>query len=247
MTTPLRLLCFPYAGAGGSLFARWQGELADRGCPVEVVPVRLPGREGRAREPRFTELAPLVRALEADLTELLDEPHLMYGHSMGALVGYALTLRRQAGGAVLPRALLLAAHRAPHLPAPHIAPIDAPDAELAAALARLGGLPPLLLNHPEWLRALLPIIRDDLRVCADAASLHPQPVRVPLHLFAGEEDILVRVPEVLAWRRYAGLGCELRTVPGGHFFPRTHEGALLDEVACVVKREVTPRGVYGAA
>ncbi|MEU6376338.1 alpha/beta fold hydrolase [Streptomyces sp. NPDC046909] len=236
MNAPCRLLCFPYAGAGGSVYARWQRGLTERGCAVEVVPVRLPGRESRAREPRFTELDALVRALDTELDDVLSHPHLMYGHSMGALVAYALALRRQSRGAPLPRALLLGAHRAPHLPAPHIAEADAPDPELAAALARLGGLPPLLLDHPEWLRALLPVVRDDLRVCADVDSVRPDAVRVPLHLFAGEDDALVRVAEAIAWRRFAGRGFEVRTVPGGHFFLRSHEGAVLDEVAALVRR-----------
>lgn len=236
MNAPCRLLCFPYAGTGGSAYARWQRGLTDRGCAVEVVPVPLPGRESRAREPRFTQLNALVRALDEELDDLLDHPYLVYGHSMGALVGYALALRRQARGATLPRALLLGAHRAPHLPAPHIAAVDAPDAELATALAGLGGLPPLLLDHPEWLRALLPVVRDDLRVCADVDSVRPGAIRVPLHLFAGEGDALVRVAEVVAWRRFAGRGFEVRTVPGGHFFLRSQEEALLDEVAALVRR-----------
>lgn len=236
-----RLLCLPYAGAGGSVYARWQHGLRDRGCSVEVIPVRLPGREGRAGEPRFTQLAPLVRALDAELGPLLDRPapYLVYGHSMGALLGYALTLRRQSRGARLPRALLLGAYRAPHLPASRIADLDTPDAELAAALARLGGLPAPLLDHPEWLRVLLPVVRDDLSVCADADSLRLSwisPVRVPLHLFAGERDALVGVREMVAWRRFAGRGCEIRTLPGGHFFVRSHEDELLDEVACLVRR-----------
>lgn len=91
-----RVLCLPYAGAGGSVYARRQRGLRERGCPVEVIPVRLPGREGRATEPRFAQLGPLVRALDAELGPILDRPGpcLLYGHSMGALLGYALTLPR---------------------------------------------------------------------------------------------------------------------------------------------------------
>ena len=223
------------------MYARWQLGLRERGCPVEVIPVRLPGREGRAGEPRFTQLDPLVRALDAELGPLLDrpEPHLVDGHSMGALLGYALTLGRQSRGARLPRALLLGAYRAPHLPAPRIAHPDTPDAELASALARLGGLPAPLLDQPEWLRVLLPVVRDDLSVCADANSRRSSwtsPLRVPLHLFAGERDALVGVREMVAWRRFAGRGCEVRTLPGGHFFVRSHEDEVLDEVACLVRR-----------
>ncbi|MER5177940.1 alpha/beta fold hydrolase [Streptomyces sp. NPDC002896] len=239
----VRLVCFPYAGGGASAYARWQRGLTDRGAAVDVLPIRLPGREGRAGEPRITELAALTAELDESLSEVLDRPHLLYGHSMGALIAYELIRRRQQRGARLPRAALLAAYRAPHLPPPRIGTTVAgdvdgggnTDAELAQALADLGGLPPLLLDHPEWLRALLPVVRDDLALCAGPVS-RPVPVPVPLHLFAGRDDELAGEAEVGAWRRYGARGCELRTVPGGHFFLRTHEEALLDEVARVVRR-----------
>ncbi|MEV2229871.1 thioesterase domain-containing protein [Streptomyces phaeochromogenes] len=256
---PVRLLCFPFAGGGASAYARWQRELDARGASVDVLPVRLPGREGRSGEPRFTELAPLVEALDEELDEVLTSPHLLYGHSMGALIAYALIQRRQERGALLPRAALLAAYRAPHLPPPRIdADADSradgscaasdsdADSDLARALVALGGLPEALLGHPEWLRALLPVVRDDLALCASAGPAGG-PGRVPLHLFAGADDSLVRVPEVTAWRRYAARGCEVRVLPGGHFFLRTHEGWLLDEVAPLVRRYGGRRTVHAAA
>ncbi|MCX5598120.1 thioesterase domain-containing protein [Streptomyces phaeochromogenes] len=275
---PVRLLCFPFAGGGASAYARWQPELDARGASVDVLPVRLPGREGRSGEPRFTELTSLVEELDEELDEVLASPHLLYGHSMGALIAYTLIRRRQERGAPLPRAALLAAYRAPHLPPPRIgsdANADAgfgagsgsgasssdgaepgsgaesgADFDLAHALVALGGLPEALLGHPEWLRALLPVVRDDLTLCASASASAGSaggPVRVPLHLFAGADDSLVRVPEVTAWRRYAARGCEVRVLPGGHFFLRTHEGWLLDEVAPLVRRYGGRRTVHAAA
>jgi len=253
---PVRLLCFPFAGGGASTYAHWQRELDARGAPVDVLPVRLPGREGRSGEPRFTELAPLVEELDAALDEVLTSPHLLYGHSMGALIAYALIRRRQQRGATLPHAALLAAYRAPHLPPPRIdseagtgtgsGAESGADFDLARALVALGGLPEALLGHPEWLRALLPVVRDDLALCASAGPTGG-PVRVPLHLFAGADDSLVRVSEVTAWRRYAARGCEVRVLPGGHFFLRTHEGRLLDEVAPLVRRYGGRRTVHAAA
>ncbi|MFC8661220.1 thioesterase II family protein [Streptomyces sp. NPDC057199] len=253
---PVRLLCFPFAGGGASTYAHWQRGLDARGASVDVLPVRLPGREGRSGEPRFTELASLVEELDEELDEVLASPHLLYGHSMGALIAYALIRRRQERGAPLPRAALLAAYRAPHLPPPRMesdassgagsgSDTDS-DSELACALVALGGLPEALLGHPEWLRALLPVVRDDLALCASAGP-SGGPVRVPLHLYAGADDSVIRVPEVAAWRRYAARGCEVRVLPGGHFFLRTHEGRLLDEVAPLVRLYGGRRTVHAAA
>lgn len=236
-STDVRLFCFPYAGGGASAYGRWQRTLDAHGAGVRVLPVHLPGREGRMDEPRFTDLQALIDDMDAELDGELDGPHLFYGHSMGALIAYSLAWRRQRRGAPLPLAVVLSAYRAPHLPAPQIARPDASDEELIESLAALGGIPPVLLNHPDFLAALLPVARDDLLLCTGRPMAQTsEPLRVPLHLFAGRRDRLVSVPEVVSWRRHAGRGCEVRTMPGGHFFVRAHEDAFLGELAALTRR-----------
>lgn len=235
--TELRLFCFPYAGGGASAYGRWQRSLDAHGAHVRVMPVQLPGREGRMDEPRFTELGALIDDMDEQLDGELDSPHVFFGHSMGALIAYSLAWRRQQRGAPLPQALVLSAYRAPHLPAPEIADPNASDEDLVASLAALGGIPQVLLKHPDFLAALMPVARDDLLLCAgNRAAADTDPLRVPLHLFAGKRDRLVSVSEVVSWRRHAGRGCEVRTMPGGHFFVRAHEDAFLREVASLTRR-----------
>lgn len=232
----VRLFCFPYAGGGASAYRRWQRGLDEHGAGARVLPVQLPGREGRINEPRFTDLDALVEDLDEQLDEELREPHVLYGHSMGALIAYRLTIRRQSRGAPLPLGLVLSSYRAPHLPAPRIANPHASDEELVNGLAALGGIPRVILKHPEFLSALLPVARDDLLLCASAVAPGAEPVKVPLHLFVGGRDRLVTVPEVVAWRRHAGRGCEVREMPGGHFFIRAHEDTFLHELAALLRR-----------
>ncbi|MGW1050751.1 thioesterase II family protein [Streptomyces sp. NPDC001118] len=232
----VRLFCFPYAGGGASAYRHWQRGLDAYGAAARLMPVQLPGREGRMDEARFTDLHALVADLDEQLDAELEYPHVFYGHSMGALIAYALTVRRQRRGAPLPLALVLSSYRAPHLPAPEIADPSADDEELIAGLAKLGGIPQVILNHPDFLAALLPIARDDLLLCTAGFAPDEEAVRVPLHLFVGARDRLVSVPEVVAWRRHAGRGCEVRVLPGGHFFLRAHEDAFLRELAELIRR-----------
>src|SRR5262249_32070036 len=77
------LFCFHHAGGTASAFRTWRGEL---GPAVAVLPVQLPGRERRAAEPRFTQMAALVADLDRHLDGMLDPPYAFYGHSMGAIV-----------------------------------------------------------------------------------------------------------------------------------------------------------------
>src|SRR5690349_18667918 len=95
MNATHRLFCFPYAGAGASIFERWSGRLTDE---VEVVAVQLPGRENRLREAPFTELLTAVKAIAVGISPFLDKPFAFFGHSMGGLLGFELAHElRQSG------------------------------------------------------------------------------------------------------------------------------------------------------
>lgn len=188
-------------------------------------------------EQRWTDLSALVADLDRELGEELDHPHVLYGHSMGALIAFALAQYRRALGERLPLALLLGAHRAPHLPAPPITHSNAADdRELVDGLAKLGGLPRALLDRPDWLAALLPVVRGDLMLCDGAGSVDRTPLPVPLHVFAGADDRLVTVPEVREWSLYSTRECETVVVPGGHFFIKEQESAFLDRLSETLSR-----------
>src|ERR1700694_2711560 len=141
--TRRRLFCFPYAGAGASIFRAWPDGLP---TDVEVCPVQFPGRGTRLMERPFTRLSPLVEALAQALVPLLDKPFAFFGHSLGALVGFELArqLRRQTG--VQPVRLFVSADRAPQIP-PRDRPIHAlPKGEFLVELRRLNGIPRKVLE-----------------------------------------------------------------------------------------------------
>ncbi|GHH60139.1 hypothetical protein GCM10018781_04230 [Kitasatospora indigofera] len=242
-TGALRMFCFPFAGGGASSYVGWQRRL---GPEVQVVPVRLPGREDRLAEPRFTDLDALVTELDEQLGPELDHPHVFFGHSMGALIAFSLAERRHARGQELPEALLLSGYRARHLPAPRIADRNASDEELAAVLAALGGIPQRLLEHPEWLSALLPVARDDLLLCAGPLSRAIAPLPVPLYVFAGSEDRLVAPEAIRLWEQHTTGPFEMDTFAGGHFFIRDCDTEFLARVAQLLRRHGAAGTASGA-
>lgn len=233
----LNLFCLPCAGGGASAYAGWQREFDERGARVQVRPVQLPGREERAHEPRFTDLDALVTEMDEQLDEAFSGPYVLYGHSMGAFIAHALTLARQRRGATLPRALVLCSHRAPHIPPNRILDPAADDEKLSASLAELGGIPPELAERRRFRQQFMPLVRDDLELCSGAMKKDEiELLRVPLHLFVGDRDRLVPLHKMAAWSEHGSQGAELRTMPGGHFFVRTQESALLERLATLVSR-----------
>jgi surfactin synthase thioesterase subunit len=229
----LRMFCFHHAGGGASLYRGWQRAV---GPHVAVCPVLLPGREGRAGEPRFTQLDALVEDLDAELGDLLAEPHVLFGHSMGALLAYRLACHRRARGAPLPRALLLSSYPAPHLAAPMPAVDERDDDALIALLTGTGGLAPELRDWPGGVTELLAVARDDLRLCADHRDRGEDPLPCPVHVFGAEADALVGEQDLRAWDQHARSPVELRVLSGDHFYLRDDPEPLLGHVRALLRR-----------
>ncbi|MFF6873327.1 thioesterase domain-containing protein [Streptomyces sp. NPDC007910] len=214
----LRLLCFPYAGMGASLYRSWPGLLPE---DVEVVAVQPPGREDRARDPLPAGgVGPLARACALALRPYTTVPYAVYGHCAGAVLGAETARELVRRGAEPPRLLIAAGHRAPHLPATG-RPLHAlPDEGFLDGVRALGGIPDRLLANAAFMEFLLPLLRADFalwegyRGDPDAAPL-PFPV-LPVR---GDADTVVTEAEAAAWgERTTAPPRDVVHVPGGHYF-----------------------------
>ncbi|MFE9480969.1 thioesterase II family protein [Streptomyces spororaveus] len=217
---PPLLLCFHHAGAGVSAFSRWQAEF---GAAAEVVPVLLPGRDARVREPRVTELASLLAELEVAAALTRGRPYLLYGHSLGGLVAYSFAAAREAAGDP-PQAVVIGAVLPPHLRSLLARSAELPDTPLLRLLVRKGVLPPDAADAERgsdiFRRRVLPPLRDDLRLAQDLVRRAAVPLRAPVLALAGADDPVAPPAGVAQWERYAAGHFRLRTVAGGHLFVR---------------------------
>ncbi|RXN28555.1 tektin-2 [Labeo rohita] len=74
----VRLICFPWAGGGSIHYARWAKTLNNS---IEVYSVRLPGREGRAKEPFFQNMQEIIdEVIGVLLPQLKEKPFALFGH-----------------------------------------------------------------------------------------------------------------------------------------------------------------------
>src|SRR5437763_16508873 len=84
----VRLFCFPFAGGGASTYYAWARPLSAQG--IEMIAVQPPGRGNRLAERPYTDLASLVDAIGRAIQPMLDRRAAFFGHSLGALVAFAL-------------------------------------------------------------------------------------------------------------------------------------------------------------
>lgn len=212
----VRLVCFPYAGAGTAVYHGW-ADLLPPG--VEVVLVRPPGREVRIKEPPFTSLQALVQELAPLVAEHVEGPFVFFGHSMGGLTAFevARELRRRYGRQ--PALLCVSGRHAPHLqhadPPIHALPQEAFIREL---VQRYNGIQRAILDEPELLRLYLPCLRGDFAVLETYRHVPEPPLDCPIATFGGVEDGRALPEELEAWRQHTAAGFSRQLFPGGHFY-----------------------------
>lgn len=234
----LRLICLPAAGGGASRYRDWPAHLPEE---VEVVPVQLPGRESRFAERPVESMDQLVGLLLDGLASYLSRPFALFGHSMGAMIGFELARRLRSQG-LAPVHLFAAGCRAPHLPSRSPDWHTLPDPEFIAAIGNLGGIPSELLAEQQFLDAMLPMLRSDCTLIETYAFRPQAPLSCPVTAFGGLRDEEVFAEDVRAWSCHTTGPFRVHLLPGDHFFVNSARSDLLRLVAAQLTAPSPRRG-----
>jgi medium-chain acyl-[acyl-carrier-protein] hydrolase len=227
----LRLFCLPYAGGSSQIYRDWGRQLP---AWVQVVPLQPPGRGSRLREPVMRDVRALAAAAAEAVAPLIDRPWVVFGHSLGAKVGFELVrlLARRHEAPVL--RLFASASRAPQIPRRPPPTHDLPAAAFLAELGRLSGTPPEILADAGLMDLLMPVLRAEFAASQTYLDTGEDRLPCPVTALGGIDDE-IGADDILAWRDRSAEGFDFRQLPGGHLFLQTQQAAVLD----LVRRTLT--------
>ncbi|MBA4020332.1 MAG: putative thioesterase [Pirellula sp.] len=225
-----RFFLFPYAGGGARVFHGWSEQLPRS---IDLRALQLPGRDLRHREPGINSMVAVVEAIVTASQPLLTQvPCVFFGYSLGGLVAFETARRLRTMSLPQPRRLIVAASAAPQRPqarSPLVHKMT--NDELVEELRRFKGTPEIVLQTPELLELLLPVIRADFSVLETYQYEKQLPLEIPISALGGlaDEDV---APEALAdWNEQTSAGFQMRFLPGDHFFLKTAQTQLLELLA----------------
>lgn len=239
----LKVFCFPYAGGSAFVFKKWADHLPST---VQLIPVELPGRGARLKEPPYVSLPSLIGDLEGLIWSLLDKPFVLFGHSMGAIIAFELAryLRRKYD--CEPQALFISGRRAPQIPNSDPINYNLPKDEFIKELIELDGTPKEVIEHEELMDMMIPLLRADFQLTQTYEYTADIPLQCPIAVYGGLEDHHVPREVLLPWKEMTSSNFSLHMLPGDHFFLRSSQTQLLALLAREL-REVIVRSRVSTA
>lgn len=227
----VKLFCLPYAGGNSTVFRAWDDIFPDW---ISVRPIELPGRGARMGSTLAEDPVKLVEQLSRELEEHIQRPWAIFGHSLGAELGYRMIHMIDSQHPLLgffpsgrrgPTCTNLARFRS------HLS-----NEALIEEVRALNGSPPEVLENQELMAMLLPIIRADFQL-SEQISLLPSlgPIHCGMHVFGAINDPEVPVADLECWQDVAKGSFKQQVLPGDHFFlHHPSQRDLMRDAICVL-------------
>jgi medium-chain acyl-[acyl-carrier-protein] hydrolase len=236
----LRLFAFPSAGRGPAMFRPWAAHMPPG---AELCIAQLPGREVRWNERADMDVREVACAIACAMAPDLDRPYALFGHSLGALIAFEIVRQLRRSGRPLPRALFVAAHRAPQLPNRLHRIAQLPDADFLRELsARYGALPRAVVEQRELMELVLPTLKSDYEMAEGYEYVADDPLPCAISAFGGTDDRHVADEELAEWREQTTSVFVKRAINGGHFFvDRVHAPLISLLLSDLERWETAPR------
>lgn len=196
--------------------------------------MELPGRGRRLSEALFTEMNSLTAEMLLHFSGYLDKPFAIFGHSMGALIGFELAKHLRLKYGKSPVHLFLSSHRAPHLSVKDEPFHTLPENEFVGKLQSLNGIPKEVLEHQELMTLMLPILRSDFTLCETYRITAAEFLDCPITAFGGLQDESVPKEDLLPWREYTSSRFSFQQFPGDHFYLIQSQALLIQTISDIL-------------
>lgn len=222
----MKVFWFPFAG--GNKYS-YRPMINVPSILLDMVVLESPGRGARMNEPLLTSLDEIVEDGYNQLIAKLDwdQPYAIYGHSMGATVGYLVARKIAEAGLPQPLHLFFTGRPGPSVCRNVVPSYVLNDTEFVERVQRLGGLPDEILNNEDVMDFYMPILKADFHALDRFVYPSDQtPLDIPIDVVIGmNEDITME--QALAWKTESRAPVIVRQLPGDHFFIYQHTAYLM--------------------
>ncbi len=212
------LFCLPFAGGNVYSYREFPRYHADF---IDIIVLDLPGHGRRIREPLLTNIDDMVDDIFYQIKGDLGGSYAIYGHSMGALIGYVLSQKIRQEKMSMPVHFFVSGHQGPCVASKQKNWHLLPKKEFIEKVMEYGGIPKEIVAEKDLMDLFVPILKADFQAISDYNYKKTTLLEIPVTVMIGlDEDISYE--EALQWQNITTQKIVVKQFPGNHFFIFDH-------------------------
>lgn len=223
--TKLPLFCFPFAGAGASVYRPW---VAAEGVAFEAMPVQLPGREQMFNQTPYTNVQIAVAGLLPKMLERIgaNRKVALFGHSMGAVLAYEMASTLALNHSVQIEALFVSGSPGPYAVRTQKASV-LNDAAFLERVQEFAGYSHPAMSDSAMRSLLLPTLRADVEMHEKYKPSSVLATDLRIVALRGSRDVLVSAEQLWQWQEVTSRPLNFVECDGGHMYFAEDQRELL--------------------
>ena len=211
------IFTIPYAGGNKFSFKEYDLFLKD---DFDIYHLELPGRGERFLEDLITDIDKVIDDLYNQIKDRIDSEYVLYGHSLGGLLGYLLILMLEEKELPIPSNFIVSGRANPSMKPPSLRH-NLPKDDFIKSLKELGGMPSEFFNHSELFDLFEPILRADFMVVEKFDFNEKRKIGSKISVLYGRDESF-SINEAMKWKDFSYQNINFHEFSGGHFFILDH-------------------------
>ena len=229
----MKVFLLPFAGANRYSYYEFSKKSTDQ---LLFIPLEIPGRGRRFKESLLDSIDSMVNDIVCQLNVNPTEKYALFGHSMGAIIGYKLIHHQIKNNLPMPIHLFVSGSAGPSFINKHEILYNLPKDEFFKKISELGGIKPEVQNDNELLDFFEPILRADFKAVETFQHVESPKLNLPITVLAGDSEVITN-EQLLLWQEETIQSTETIIMKGNHFF-------IFDHVDEIIKLVLLKLAVY---
>lgn len=222
----MKLVAFPFAGGNKYSYNFLKEYLAFSNIDMQVI--EYPGHGQRTSEGLLSSIDEIVEDAFHELVYNIDDHYIIYGHSMGALVGYLLCKKIKSFDIIPPLKLIVSGKASPSTKR-KIKTYHLPSQLFWRRIKNLGGIPCELLYDNSLVEFFEPILRSDFKIVEDYVHSGHAELSIPIDVFYGDKELKVEI-DIYKWQYETSNLTRIFKLKGNHFFIYNHKKKIANNI-----------------
>lgn len=211
-----QMFCLPYAGGSASIYNNWKGKF---GKDLDIYPIEYAGHGSRFCEDYYSSLEEAAADVCEQIIRQQTGDYVIYGHSMGCLIALETAFQLTAKKANLPKAVIVAATRPPHLIYRDKPLSTLSRDDLMKEITSMGQMDPEVLEYEELYEIVADVLYSDVQMFSKYKRVYgTEFIDIPVLALTSDDDDEAPVEDMTEWQKYTNASFNMHCFTGNHFF-----------------------------